>query len=135
MMNELIEDYKRRVKSVNEMIELEEKAGTDTTNLMTLVRLKTKKGCYNAVITELERLAAQSANKDNTGYVIYDNKLKRYFGTGEVFTTKLKSAVIYDDKSHAESVLLMYSRKISDSFFAKTIEILPVVIELKNIKS
>jgi hypothetical protein len=133
-MNELIEDYRRRLKSINEMIELEEKAGDSTSNLTTLVRLKTKKGCYNATLTELERLAAQSADKDNTGWVIYDNKLKRYFGKGEVFTTKLKSAVIYDDKLHAESVLIMFSRKISDSFIAKTIEIVPVVIELKTTK-
>jgi hypothetical protein len=133
-MNELLDDYKRRLISINEMIELEEKAGDNTSNLMALVRMKTKKGCYNTVITELERLKKRSASEEDTGWVIFDNTIGKYFGKNAQFTTKLKSATVFEDRLYAESVLIMYSRKASEDYIAGTIEILPIVIKLKERK-
>lgn len=45
-MKELIEDYKRKVKSCDKLIAL-------TTDEKTLERLKIKRGCYNSFVVEL----------------------------------------------------------------------------------
>lgn len=49
-MKELLEDYRRRLKTVNEMI-----ANTKADDSITLERLNTKAGDYRTFIVELER--------------------------------------------------------------------------------
>lgn len=53
-MEELLEDYKRRLTTIIQMIE-DDKMG------MNLLRLETKKGCYQTFIAELQR----EINKNN----------------------------------------------------------------------
>ena len=48
----MIEDYQRRVQTITEEIE----KITETTFNDKVKRLQTKKGCYNTIITELNRL-------------------------------------------------------------------------------
>ena len=48
-MNELIEDYQRKVNGVNEL--LKDKTNSDET----INRLKIKVGCYRAFLTDLKR--------------------------------------------------------------------------------
>lgn len=44
----LIDDYQRRIKTINHMIE-------KTCDVVTLLRLETKASCYRTFIVELER--------------------------------------------------------------------------------
>tara|TARA_R110000751_G_scaffold221017_3_gene323601 strand:- start:875 stop:1141 length:267 start_codon:yes stop_codon:yes gene_type:complete len=48
-MNELIEDYQRKVNSVNELL------NDDCNSEETINRLKIKVGCYRAFLTDLKR--------------------------------------------------------------------------------
>lgn len=51
-MNNLIEDYERKLKTLNEIIkELRNKDGSN----LDYIRLITKAGCYRTFITELKR--------------------------------------------------------------------------------
>jgi hypothetical protein len=126
-MKELIEDYKRRLASITEMIELEEKSG-ENANIQTLERLKTKRGCYNTIITELERLGKKetNTNKNNIGYVIYNTKTAEFLGIGGNNVKNLIFAIIYADNADAESLLIMLSRKYTRDI----LEIKPITIEL-----
>lgn len=54
-MKELIDDYQRRLKTINEMIERLPKH-MDGTEDVTTVRLTTKASCYRTFLSELERL-------------------------------------------------------------------------------
>lgn len=47
----VIDDYKRRVKTINDMLTSKENRKEPN-----LTRLRTKWGCYNTFIVELERL-------------------------------------------------------------------------------
>ena len=54
-MDTLLEDYKRRLKTANEMIEglrFKDDANPD------YIRLTTKSSCYRTIISELERVLA-----------------------------------------------------------------------------
>jgi hypothetical protein len=48
-IEQLLEDYKRRLHTVNQMI-------ADTVFFVTPHRLQTKASCYRTIITELERI-------------------------------------------------------------------------------
>lgn len=48
-MNELIEDYQRKIKSVNELLQ------NESNDVETIKRLKTKVGCYRGFLTDLKR--------------------------------------------------------------------------------
>ena len=48
-MNELIEDYQRKINTINELLK-------DSSNSEeTISRLKTKAGCYRSFLTDLKR--------------------------------------------------------------------------------
>ena len=49
-MNELIEDYQRKINSVNELLKDTEDYDDETIN-----RLKTKVGCYRSMLTDIKR--------------------------------------------------------------------------------
>lgn len=55
-MEEIIEDYKRKINELNDMIKSENYHGGDGINRK-LDRLKCKRGCYRAFVVELERLS------------------------------------------------------------------------------
>jgi len=50
IMNELIEDYQRKINSVNELLKDKDDYDDETIN-----RLKIKVGCYRAFLTDLKR--------------------------------------------------------------------------------
>jgi hypothetical protein len=53
-MRQLLEDYKRRLKTINEELKTTIDEASDLT---TITRLTIKRGCYRTFITELERIA------------------------------------------------------------------------------
>ena len=57
-MKELIEDYKRRLETINNMIDVER-------DEIALGRLKTKRGMIRSFIVDLERLHDQSNNAES----------------------------------------------------------------------
>jgi hypothetical protein len=48
-MNELIEDYQRKIKSINELLQ------NESNDEETIKRLKIKVGCYRGFLTDLKR--------------------------------------------------------------------------------
>jgi hypothetical protein len=52
-MRQLLEDYKRRLKTINEELT---RAINEDDDISKIARLTTKRGCYRTFITELERL-------------------------------------------------------------------------------
>lgn len=55
-MKQLIEDYKRRLKTVNEMLESEKDSNGSINDVKKFERLHTKAGEYRTIIAELERV-------------------------------------------------------------------------------
>ena len=53
-MRQLLEDYKRRLKTVNEELKITIDEAVDIDKI---TRLTIKRGCYRTFITELERIA------------------------------------------------------------------------------
>ncbi|MFA5366310.1 MAG: hypothetical protein WC333_00105 [Dehalococcoidia bacterium] len=126
-MKELIDDYRRKLRLISKMLDNEEGSGKNA-NLLTLERLKTKKGCYNATLTELERLEKKiESNEENTAYVVYNTETKKYYRMGTVFVNSLKKALIFEDKMQAEVVSIACSR----DFTTAILEVKPIIIELK----
>jgi hypothetical protein len=126
-MKELIDDYRRRLRTISTMLDNEEESGKNA-DLLTLERLKTKKGCFNTILTELERLEKKiESNEENTAYVVYNTETEKYYWMGTIFVNSLKKAAIFETKEQAETVSLSCSR----NFITAILEVKPIIIELK----
>jgi hypothetical protein len=56
-MEELINDYERKIKAVNELLEQQ-------SDIVAIKRLETKRGCYRAFIVDLKRAMADADTGD-----------------------------------------------------------------------
>lgn len=56
-MEELINDYERKIKAVNELLEQQN-------DIVAIKRLETKRGCYRAFIVDLKRAMADADTGD-----------------------------------------------------------------------
>lgn len=56
-MEELINDYERKIKAVNELLEQQN-------DIVAIKRLETKRGCYRAFIVDLKRAIADAETGD-----------------------------------------------------------------------
>jgi len=95
-MEELIESYDRKIKSVNELLEKQNE-------IVTIKRLETKRGCYRAFIVDLKRALAETTTSDsglNTPCVNGSASAKISFG----ITPDKKYAVTYKGKDETEVV-------------------------------
>jgi hypothetical protein len=69
-------------------------------------------------------------NTDHVGYVIYNPDSKIYLGANDCFVSKLRSANIYGDEIHAQSVLYNFPRTYTENPFAKNLEIKKILLEI-----
>ena len=84
----------------------------------------------NYLFTGNGSMFTENTDDDNVGYVIYNNDIKGYLGPAECFMVKLKSATIYGDKIHADSVLFNFSTKYCDNPYGQNLKVIPVSIQL-----
>ena len=71
-MRQLLEDYRRRLKTVNEELTITINEAVDTEKI---TRLTIKRGCYRTFISELERLVPKGKNntpEEETERIIID---------------------------------------------------------------
>jgi hypothetical protein len=75
-MRQLLEDYRRRVSTLNEELRITINEADDVTKI---TRLTIKLGCYRTFISELERLVPKRNNiaPEETEHIIIDEKYEK----------------------------------------------------------
>jgi len=126
-MKELLEDYKRRLTTIEGMIAEFKSNGSEHDNRKD-ERFKTKASEYRTFIVELERVIAKNEPvSDDVVWVIYDTLRNQFLDKCDFFQKELKYANTYCSEIEAEKAKNYYIKIYSLTTRKETTEFLETI--------
>ena len=126
-MKELIEDYKRRLATIEGMIAIFKSNGSENDNRKS-ERFNTKASEYRTFILELKRAIVKTEPvTDDVVWVIYDTLRNTFLDRGDFFQKGLKFAKTFTCEADAEQAKNSYIKIYSQSNRKETTEFLETI--------
>jgi hypothetical protein len=130
MIKQLIEDYRRRLATISEMLDYEDSLGNNA-NLLTLERYKTKKGEYKTFIAELEKALGFVEDKKNIAYAVFNPETNEYYHVSGGFVRDLRLASVFPLETQADGIMFTMCRYEKNNENPFRLEVKPIIMKPK----